>query len=494
METPVSGKQQVFTVIRERLSILLFIASLLVCFLTLIRAGLTLSHGYRTEFISGAWISLAQDVLSGTFYRPLFSPELGYGGTRYFPVFFLALGLCMSVFRDPVVAGLVLTLLSAVLFVCGGWRMCRHFGLSRPLSFALAAFPMATLAVQSCVDTLRCDLLSAAFSIWGVSAFLRWQSGKSTPWPAMAFFLLAFMTKMTAVYAAAAAIMYLLFNRRREAGVFMGAMAAGVAAFGLIICLASGWRVAEIFSTCSDGGINAISILKGPWTAANTLLNADHFSFALSLLAAGAALLLGRSANRSFAVLCFLSSLCVVSLVFASPGVHINHFVDLSAASILLLGPVVRRQEDSQGNFIIACMLLLAVLSSGVILRETLVYDVKRRTFDDARAVADLVGHDGDPIVSEDPLVPILLRERVIAPEPFMMRIVASKSPALAEQIGNQIRLRRFRAIILLRDPEVNAEWYSTMHFGAPFVAAVKEHYPIVRRVGDFFVYLPPAR
>ena len=33
-------------------------------------------------------MTLADDLARGTFYRPLLSPELGFGGTRFFPLAF----------------------------------------------------------------------------------------------------------------------------------------------------------------------------------------------------------------------------------------------------------------------------------------------------------------------------------------------------------------------------------------------------------------------
>src|ERR1041385_5313521 len=50
-----------------------------------------LQGGYLTH-VSGAWAALADDVAHGVLYRPLLS-SLGYGGTRYFPLYFLLHGL-----------------------------------------------------------------------------------------------------------------------------------------------------------------------------------------------------------------------------------------------------------------------------------------------------------------------------------------------------------------------------------------------------------------
>jgi hypothetical protein len=43
--------------------------------------------GLPYDATSGVWTALADDLVHGDFYRPVQS-TLGYGGTRYMPVFF----------------------------------------------------------------------------------------------------------------------------------------------------------------------------------------------------------------------------------------------------------------------------------------------------------------------------------------------------------------------------------------------------------------------
>src|SRR5690349_3712070 len=44
-------------------------------------------QGGYLNHVSGVWATLADDVAHGVVYRPLVS-DLGYGGTRYFPLYF----------------------------------------------------------------------------------------------------------------------------------------------------------------------------------------------------------------------------------------------------------------------------------------------------------------------------------------------------------------------------------------------------------------------
>src|SRR5262245_6661216 len=55
--------------------------------LTVCRMTRSWPNEAHLSYAEGVWIGLALDTAHGTFYRPLDGPE-GYGGTRYFPLFF----------------------------------------------------------------------------------------------------------------------------------------------------------------------------------------------------------------------------------------------------------------------------------------------------------------------------------------------------------------------------------------------------------------------
>ena len=55
------------------------------------RIFLNFKNQYFLTHVEGAWLACAYDFLHGVFYRPLFGP-LGYGGTRYFPLYFVLTG------------------------------------------------------------------------------------------------------------------------------------------------------------------------------------------------------------------------------------------------------------------------------------------------------------------------------------------------------------------------------------------------------------------
>jgi hypothetical protein len=59
--------------------------------LSVARAARSWPREAHLSYAEGIWIGLASDAAHGVFYRPLDGP-LGYGGTRYLPLFFVAHG------------------------------------------------------------------------------------------------------------------------------------------------------------------------------------------------------------------------------------------------------------------------------------------------------------------------------------------------------------------------------------------------------------------
>src|SRR5438445_11881989 len=86
---------------------------------------------------SGVWTALAQDFARGIFYRPT-ADAYGFGGTRYMPLFFVLHGTLIRFSLDPVVAGLVLTVASIVLFDLALLCCSRALGVAWSLAVPLS--------------------------------------------------------------------------------------------------------------------------------------------------------------------------------------------------------------------------------------------------------------------------------------------------------------------------------------------------------------------
>ena len=75
--------------VSPRAKVLLFAAVAIIVIITVARTCIWWRADAGISFASGVMITMASDVTHGVFYRPLFGP-LGYGGTRYSPLYLLS--------------------------------------------------------------------------------------------------------------------------------------------------------------------------------------------------------------------------------------------------------------------------------------------------------------------------------------------------------------------------------------------------------------------
>ena len=93
-----------------------------------IHAWQAISTSAYVDFVTGVWLALADDFSRGVFYRDLIGPD-GYGGTRYFPLFFVSIGALMRLGASPLAAGFAVSLASGALLVLGVRRLLVRSGL-----------------------------------------------------------------------------------------------------------------------------------------------------------------------------------------------------------------------------------------------------------------------------------------------------------------------------------------------------------------------------
>src|SRR6266550_2955328 len=146
---------------------LLWLAIVLVLAATGLRTWRLLhTHGQlRNE--AGVWCGLAVDYAHGTLYRPLVS-DLGYGGTRYFPLYFILHGELIKRGMDVLSAGYAVSAASMVLLIVGAFFLQRRFGVAWALAAAMALLVLCSVSSQIATITIRGDLLPAALSVLGV--------------------------------------------------------------------------------------------------------------------------------------------------------------------------------------------------------------------------------------------------------------------------------------------------------------------------------------
>jgi hypothetical protein len=462
-------------------------------------------HAVRTaayvDFVTGVWLTLADDLAHGLFYRDLVGPA-GYGGTRYFPLFFVSIGGLMRLGLGPLASGFVVSAAAAGLLVLAVRRLLSRFGLPQAIAVACAVFVFAPRFMQQGLLAIRSDILAAALAAWGlawvVPAFDERPPRTRALAAAAACFVLAVATKVTSLYAPAAAVMALAWAARPGAALRLGGMvAAGVAAMVGIVAVASGGRAIESWQACAFAGAGIAEWLKSAPAAFMSQVLGPSRVFTSVVLAAGVAwLAMIRAGGPRLLIVLFPVTIAATTVVLASPGTsYTNQLVDALAVSVVMVGWTLARYPRLRSAGA-AALLVLSLAAARQSLQPVMNEGLRQRSWQVSAERAALVrdiASVGDPVLSESPELPTLAGTRAYLLDPFTLRVVSLRRPDILRDVQQKLAARRFSAVILMYDPETAAGrgWYTNMDFGWPIMSAILENYRFSRETAGLRVYCP---
>jgi len=461
---------------------------------------------------SGVWTALAQDFSRGVFYRPTFD-AFGFGGTRYMPLFFILHGSLIRLSFDPIAAGLALTLLAIVLFDVGLLLTLRELGVDWALAVPLSLLPHAALSFQLLTLQVKGDFLAAALTLWGVWLGLRYERRRSGAWLAACAlaFLAAFLTKFTSVTGAVVICGWLASRKNARAGVGLAAALVLLAAgsFGAINWASAG-RVLSSFHAVATGGMRAGYASAAPLWFLLVAIQDPVFLIILVAVSVYAAVRIQRR-EWSFPVVYFVLAAATTLLIFTSPGTDTNHFLDLLGAAVLLLGDqLVRRPQ--QARLATAVPVVLAVLTAatwipGMISIKSLIQQGGKPERRSVALLAQRLGPDAHDLLSENPIVPILLGERPRVLDPFSLRLLARRRAEVGADFAGRLSRREFGAVVLvdfsgadpkhlagaLRDCTASdgARCYGEVLFSPGFLHQLEQYYRLSFVERPFVVFVP---
>jgi hypothetical protein len=490
---------------------LLTAAAALVLSVFAVHAWVSLSSGAGVNLVSGVWLALARDCRDGLFYRGLLD-EAGYGGTRYFPLFFLLIAGFMRAGLGAVAAGHAASLSGAFVLLSGAWALARALGLPRVRAFAAVPFVIAPYFVQESVFAIRAEPLAAGFVLLGLSS-IAWLPGRgpgSVTGPlvlAAMLFTAAAATKPTAVYALAAAIVALLLARRVADAVRLAAFGGlGAALLVVAIWWGSDGRAIEAFRVGALGGDRLSDMLSLRTLTHSISLVAS--SRVLTVLAALAFMRLIAAPHewRSVPVMALVGAAATTALVLTSSGTILaNQIVDAYVASALYVAwSVLRPRTVGQGRrsgphaawagVLVAVLLWTAgqnVARAAALLRADAAAAASARA-----AAVERYRACGGRVLAESPLLPILAGDRPVLLDPFAFRVAAAQRPEIRDDMIRRLAHGEFSCVILEYDPATSsgASWYRNVDFGGPVIDMLLESYEYRGSAGGRRFYAPARR
>ncbi|MGD0768224.1 MAG: hypothetical protein ABSB42_08525 [Tepidisphaeraceae bacterium] len=499
----------------RRLARLMLCAAGLLCLAFGIRMVAAWKTYHHVDPTAGVWTAAALDAREGILYRPIES-EIGYGGSRYAPLHIVLQAALMRMGMGPVAGGYLLDLIGILGVIGGVYALLRQLEIAALPAAAFAGFVLAAYCYSTTAAGLKGDLLPAGLNLWGLAAVAATQrhntkeacknKGAEDPHPnpppeyrergkillvaAAICFVLAMATKLTSIFGIAAAALWLIGRKDWRNAVLLGAVwLIGIAAAAMATQWASDDRAYGIFKLCAAGGGGLSQLLNGPHRMVSDAIHNDRVFVCFWLLAAGL-IVIGRQWTSLPAILFAVTTLGTAA-IYGSPGTNCNHLVDLQAAAVVVIatGLWSCRAWGRYAALAATAIVLIWAVASGFktvsILREN-----RRGTMMSALADADRSRATG-PLLSENPILPILQGRRPYMLDSFMFRAVRMRDPQIADRFWDDLSRRNFRAVILSGPPWDATRSGNAGDFGPGFIDLLQRNYELIGHHGEYWVYLP---
>lgn len=484
--------------------------------------------GAYLSYVSGIWLALGKDLASGLFYRGLIG-DVGYGGTRYFPLFFTVIAIFLKLGLPPLAAGWTASAVTAIVLATGLARVGRALGAPRSTMWLLGAGAIAPYFVQQTLFEVRADVLAAALNVWGVASIIPvWRAG-ATDRPrtgvAAAWFTLALAAKITSLATPCCVIVALLLSgRTRAAWRLCVQLAAGIAIFLLIVEVASSGRAIEDWRACmfagSTQGGTVAALLTGDF------LNLASFSHLLTILlvldaaALAVAFVMARRARATTArgaaaasdwrsgralwlpVMLFGGVTTATALALSSPGTipsnQVAEWLQMSLIVLVWVAACDRRLTRVMSSVIAVLVVWMAVQD---LVRTRDLWDTRgeRSTWAMREAVTQFVAESSTraPVLAESSLWEVLAGRQAYLLDPFALRVVMTTHPEVREDLEAKIDAHYFSSVIFQVDP-TSAQgrgYYEHVNFGWPLTSRILEQYRFDRQLAwDVWIYVPKGQ
>jgi hypothetical protein len=472
------------------LSFLFFAAAALLALLTLALVYMGWRTGISLTPTSGTWIALAVDLKNGVLYRPMYG-DLGYGGTRYFPLHFVLHAALMKIGLGPEAAGHTLEAFAGLTLLFGIYRVLRQLRIAPRTAACIPVVVLAPKATQIAILSIRGDLLPTALTVLGLATCMSARVERRRLLGASLLFTLAFAAKPTSLFGAAAVFLSFVFSRQvRKAALLLLATGLGCAAVLGAVSLASGGRFLTVFRACAATA--GYSLPVGMWHLAIIPPLQLPVDLAILILGFAGFFALTRSKISSMPAMFFASAAVSTAIVLGAVGTNINHFLDIDVASLIVFSAWLFDEEPKERTFGVAALLFVALFGS------CLTFWSMRHTdaggyFDFAYSrgiheTLEFLGKQDKPILAAHPLLPILAGQRPYLLDLWMFRIVAEKDPSFAKSMSDAIRQRQFAAIVLEDDL---ASRTSPYYFPDRETEDIRQNYQLARRFPRAYVFLP---
>ena len=463
---------------------------------------------YRVDHVSGARMALAQRVTDGTLYPELYDGE-SYGGSRFMPLPIVVHAALAGVTDEFLISGKILSYASMVALLVVTFLLLKRSGCPTSLALALSSLILTTDAGITGAMDMRADVLALALQLASIA--IAATSVRERWWVSAApIAALAFVVKLSAIWAPIAIVVWLVVRReRRQLIPFVVTYAGVTVVLVALFALLSDGRIFENvigLATTGVGGLRDAAL--APYRLFHLLVQEATTGWALIPLAVVGVGVTVRERDRGgvLRAIAFAAAAVITLLVLTDVGTGRNQLLDpLLLAAVVVGGAVAataRRGADPERPHPLARAATLPsvvalttawLLLSGLVV--TLFPDVEATVRGEAtyppQPLAGVVDA-GTSILSEDPLIPLSVGQRPVILNPFMLPRLEHVRPGAIAALIERIEAREFDVIVLLEGVEpIDRTWWAELDLGVPVVRAIADSYEFAGITNGYFVYTP---
>jgi hypothetical protein len=459
-----------------------------------------LNDTYHIDHVAGAWLTLAKYAGSGVVYPPLYD-GVHFGGTRYMPLQFLAYGVVGRIAGDYVAAPKALSALIFAVLLLILYRIIRSGGCSRGTTLALLASVAVSFPGLFAASSTYGDALAVLWQLAAVALVTR-STRPAVLAAAAGLCTLALLTKFSAVWAAAAIFLWVVYRQPRRALIFAFEYVALAAASVWLLDLVSGGRMLVNLHEFAASGLSndGSPILSAPrklYEIVRQRAIVELFVLPLAVAAIVAGLVDRRP---SIPALGWALALPLLLVILADEGTDFNHALDIIVLTAVCAGEFVARARSHRHGpkmFVALSFLIITGVFASYrtnVLAETraaaaTVLGGQRDSRFDRRLMNGYVGPD-DTLLSEDASVPLLLGRTPIILDAFMLRRMSDSHPTWRADLVDRLERHQFDKIVLIFRLDLADPWFRDAHFGTQIASAMDCNYRLANEVlGGVFKY-----
>jgi hypothetical protein len=457
---------------------------------------------YRVDHVAGTRMALAQRVTEGTLYPELYDGEL-YGGSRFMPLPVVLHAALDGVIDDLLVSGKLLSYAAMLALLATTFGSLKRAGCPTSVSLGLSSLILTTDAGFTGAMDMRGDVLALALQLAAVAVAAT--STRERWWLAAApLAAVAFVVKLSALWAPIAIVLWLAFRReRRQLVAFVAAYAVVTVVLVALFAMLSEGRIFENVTGLATSGVGGVrDVILAPYRLFHLLVQEATTGWALIPLAVVGVWVSVREPDRgrSLRSLSLAASAAITLFVLTDVGTGRNQLIDPLVLAVVVVGGLAATDVPSGASSrgpravpIVVALTTAWLLLSG--LAVTLLPDVEATIRGEAtfprQPLAGIVDAETS-LLTEDPYVALSVGQTPVILDAFMLPRLEQARPGAVADLVQRIRAHEFDVIVLLEGVEpVDRTWWAELDLGIPVVRAIADSYEYDGITNGYFVYTP---